>query len=206
MRFYKSLSSFRNKTSFNRKNSFMVDILLFDHFAIPLTTFIAKNTSLSPNFVTGLSGMFGIAAACLFFLDNVVIGSLLMFISMVLDCVDGNLARLKKLTSDFGASFDIWTDRMKKALSLVALTYITTYSILLVACLILAHYLLVRILPIKISEKSIEIFNSLGIEPPFSAYDLMVILLIIGPLLNFLFVLVIVLLIQVITAFYYRTL
>ena len=79
---------------------------------IPLAARIVRllrPTAITPNQVTGVSVLFGFAAAWAFsrgHLAGMVTGGLLLEISLILDCVDGQLARAKKMDSDLGRLVD----------------------------------------------------------------------------------------------------
>ena len=79
-----------------------------------------------PNAVTGLSGVLGVAAAVLFATGggtgfgagsgyvSLLAGALLLQVSLVLDCVDGEIARATRTFSAFGAWLDASLDRVKE--------------------------------------------------------------------------------------------
>ncbi len=79
---------------------------------IPMAAILVKplkHTPITPNQVTLISVLFGLAAAWEFSLGNLkglVTGGVLFEISLVLDCVDGQLARAKNMASDLGRLID----------------------------------------------------------------------------------------------------
>jgi phosphatidylglycerophosphate synthase len=82
------------------------------HLSYPLTLFLLK-LPISPNQVTALSLAAGLAGAWCFSLGTGnagVIGGLLLIICYTLDNCDGEIARLKNLSSDWGAQFDDLAD------------------------------------------------------------------------------------------------
>lgn len=78
----------------------------------PLAYLLARAvfpTPISPDFITAVSIVFGIASGvCLVweFPGHLPIGGLLLFSSAVLDCADGQLARMRKTSSAFGRMLD----------------------------------------------------------------------------------------------------
>ena len=204
MNVLKTLSKLKNKASFNRGLSFSVDILFFDWLGIPITNLFAKIKFITPNSVTIVSGILGILAAYYFFLNEILIGTLYIYFSFLLDCVDGNLARKTKRTSKIGAKLDNTTDTIKKAACIVALIYISTWDITLLIALVLLHYGLQRTFPQKYSKTTLTKFATLGLEPLFSSYDLLVILLLFGPMLGFEYFLIIIICLQIIMSVYSR--
>lgn len=75
----------------------------------------------SPNQVSCLSLIFGISCAILFFQRHFVIGSLFLFISAVLDLVDGSVARKLGQESNFGAVFDWIADKYVDTFALLGI-------------------------------------------------------------------------------------
>ena len=78
----------------------------------PITRWLVR-TALTPNQVTVLSCLVGILGALCFFLAGYwgpVLGALLLQFSVVLDCCDGEIARVKFMESPFGDSLDIICD------------------------------------------------------------------------------------------------
>jgi len=68
-----------------------------------------KNTPVTPNQVTYLSVLMGFASGYAFSFSTpifLILGGLLLEITLVLDCVDGQLARAKGMASDWGRLID----------------------------------------------------------------------------------------------------
>jgi Family of unknown function (DUF5941)/CDP-alcohol phosphatidyltransferase len=77
----------------------------------------ALRLGLTPNQVTTASVLVGLAAAALFAVGEPaaqVTGALLLQLSLVLDCVDGDVARYTRQFSPMGAWLDASTDRLKE--------------------------------------------------------------------------------------------
>jgi len=84
------------------------------------------NTSISPNQVTlfaAILGAFGIFFIFLGGWRNAVIGTGLMQLNSIIDGVDGEIARLKYQTSEFGAYLDSVCDEILNAAMMVAIGY-----------------------------------------------------------------------------------
>jgi hypothetical protein len=89
----------------------------------PLTR-LALRLGWSPNAITLLSFAIGVAAAAAFALGDrwaLVIGALLLQLSLVVDCVDGEVARATRRFSALGAWLDASTDRVKEFLAYAGL-------------------------------------------------------------------------------------
>lgn len=85
-------------------------------FAAPAANWLlrrAEGTPLTPNQVTAASAAFAVAASAAFasgLWPVLVLGAVLLQLSFVLDCLDGQLARHRNIGSRFGAWFDYMTD------------------------------------------------------------------------------------------------
>lgn len=89
----------------------------------PLTR-LALRIGWSPNAITVLSFAIGLAAAGSFALGSrwaLVLGALLLQLSLVVDCVDGEVARATRRFSALGAWLDASTDRVKEFLAYAGL-------------------------------------------------------------------------------------
>ena len=82
----------------------------------PLTR-LAIRLGLSPNVITALSFLIGVAAAALFASGQwwwVLLGAVLLQVSLIIDCVDGEVARATRQFTSVGAWLDAATDRVKE--------------------------------------------------------------------------------------------
>ena len=103
----------------------LVDTYLNRQLSRSLTHFLLR-TALTPNQITVLSCLIGLfGAACFFRADywGPVFGALLLQISAVLDCCDGEVARMKFLESRLGAWLDITLDTMVHIATFVGLGF-----------------------------------------------------------------------------------
>jgi len=102
-----------------------------------VTYFIANYTKLTPNQVTAISFLFAFFAGIAFYYHFFILGAVLYQISYIFDIVDGALARVKKITSKFGAFFDVFTDWIKAPILIIILLYMTHEIIALIIILLL---------------------------------------------------------------------
>lgn len=96
------------------------------YFYQPFAYFILrliKNTKITPNKVTLLSLVVGIFSALLLIFDNKISSLIFLNLSFVLDCLDGQLARYKKLFSSFGMFLDNVSDRIVESLFIFSIAY-----------------------------------------------------------------------------------
>lgn len=91
-------------------------------FSRPTARFLANHTKVTPNQITILGFLVGIASGLLFYGQS-MIGGLLAQISSILDGVDGDLAIFTGQTSSFGGFIDSLLDRYADAAILVGMTY-----------------------------------------------------------------------------------
>ena len=91
-------------------------------FVSPYSRFVARwaaGAGLSPNQVTTLSALVGLAAAVAFAVGSLpaaIVGAVTLQIAFMLDCVDGQLSRYTQRFSTFGAWLDSMLDRGKELL------------------------------------------------------------------------------------------
>lgn len=91
----------------------------------PLTR-VALRLGWTPNAITLISFAVGIAAAGAFAVGDrwaLVLGAVLLQLSLIIDCVDGEVARATRRFSALGAWLDASTDRVKEFLAYAGLAY-----------------------------------------------------------------------------------
>lgn len=86
----------------------------------PLAHAFAK-TGITPNQLTLLAIVAGIACAALYANRMFIAGSIMLLISGILDLIDGGVARINNKSSDFGAVFDWIADKYIDALALLGI-------------------------------------------------------------------------------------
>lgn len=98
---------------------------LVRHLSYRLTLILAK-TDITPNQITSLSLIFGLSCAMCFALGGYalqIVGGLLLTASYTFDNCDGEIARLKGMSSEFGAKFDDMVDWIVDASFFLGLGY-----------------------------------------------------------------------------------
>jgi phosphatidylglycerophosphate synthase len=89
-----------------------------------ISYWLATHTRVTPNMVTVANTIFGLACAWMFSVPNYWIrlfAAIFFLISITIDGVDGELARLKMVESDFGGTLDILTDNIVHAAVFIGL-------------------------------------------------------------------------------------
>lgn len=93
---------------------------------INMITKLVLRTPLTPNMVTGLSFMLPVAAAWLYMTGvpkNLVFAGILTLFYYLFDCVDGQIARIKGVSTPWGDFFDSITNRLAVMMLLLGVTY-----------------------------------------------------------------------------------
>ena len=109
----------------NRADDGFYSTFVVRRLSKPLTR-VALRLGLSPNSITLMSFAIGIAAAAFFAGGSpwaLVVGALLLQLSLIVDCVDGEVARATRRFSALGAWLDASTDRVKEFLAYAGLAY-----------------------------------------------------------------------------------
>ena len=89
-----------------------------------LTPFFLK-TSLTPNQVTAISGIFGVIGAALLLSQDyklLILGAIFLQLFSILDLVDGDIARAKKMQSNWGWWLDIFFDKFNDFLIILCIS------------------------------------------------------------------------------------
>jgi phosphatidylglycerophosphate synthase len=100
-----------------------------EHIARPpaaVVVYFLRNTRVTPNQITFASAIVAAGACAMFALCRgwtwLVIAALVFELSFVLDCADGQLARLRKIASPVGHLLDFLMDELKAMLLLACVT------------------------------------------------------------------------------------
>ncbi|TMR10557.1 CDP-alcohol phosphatidyltransferase family protein [Nonomuraea turkmeniaca] len=84
---------------------------------------VANHTRLTPNGLTVLSLVLGMVSAACFAANQLVAGAVVFYLSFMIDCVDGKIARLKGTGTPFGLWLDYVGDRVRVVLCAGGLAY-----------------------------------------------------------------------------------
>jgi hypothetical protein len=97
------------------------NVFLLKFLTVGLTRILVNHTNTTPNFITGLSLLFGVASCYFFSCNNIFLGSMSYLASYICDAIDGKIARLTGNFSKYGAWLDIFVDRVVFALVSIGL-------------------------------------------------------------------------------------
>ena len=103
---------------------------VFIYCALKLNTYVFRPLNFTPNIITTLSLISGLAAAYCFHIQYYLLSALFYIISYILDCSDGSFARKYNMVTTFGDWYDHISDYIKHlALFYVILIHpITTHK------------------------------------------------------------------------------
>ena len=159
----------------------------------PVTRYLYRPLSLraanllAPTFVTPIqmtwvSALLFLAGSIAFGMGSYVVGAVIILVGEIVDCVDGDLARITGRTSRWGAFLDSVLDRWTDAALILGLAYSDMDSLGVAAGLALTASFLVSYTRARA--------QSLGVDCPdgIGARDARVLILVIAALLNFVLV------------------
>jgi hypothetical protein len=118
------LSKLRLKMA-NRANDGFFSVFVLRRISKILTA-LAVKIGATPNQVTIASFAIGLYAAYLFALGDtwsLIVGAILLQVSIIVDCVDGEIARYNRKFSELGAWLDAISDRVKEYAVFLGLAY-----------------------------------------------------------------------------------
>jgi CDP-diacylglycerol--glycerol-3-phosphate 3-phosphatidyltransferase len=120
------------------------------------TAIILNKLNLEPNQVTILSFILGAISGFIFYYKMFIFGLIVLFISEILDCADGDLARLKKKVSKKGEFMDSFLDRVVEVFVFYGLILTNSSQLMLVGTLALVCSILVSYIRSKAELIGIE--------------------------------------------------
>lgn len=92
------------------KWEYLLTKLVYRRFSRPLAKVLSK-TSISPNSITIVAALIGVASGFLIAFGEIYLAVLVIFVSQILDCTDGDLARMTGRVTRKGAYIDRVFDR-----------------------------------------------------------------------------------------------
>jgi len=119
------------KRSLKKKGSSIIErfIRVERYINRPLAYLVVKavyKTPITPNGLTYFSFLLGLASATAFALGTpgyFILGGILIQLSSIIDCADGQLARAKNMCSDYGSHLDLFLDRITDFTVVVGIAY-----------------------------------------------------------------------------------
>ena len=116
----------KNK-QYTHKNPLRINFFeaIYGRISKYLTNHVFLFTSITPNQITLISGLFGIIGSILLFMNDplyLVLAGIFLQLFCILDGVDGDVARAKKMQSLFGKWFDVFFDKLNDFLIILGLS------------------------------------------------------------------------------------
>lgn len=96
---------------------------MVDPVACRVALFVANRTEITPNALTRFSLILGMGSAVAFAAGRLALGAALFYVSFMIDCVDGKIARLKGTGTPFGLWLDYVGDRIRVVCCAIGIAY-----------------------------------------------------------------------------------
>jgi phosphatidylglycerophosphate synthase len=107
--------------SFHSKEPW-INIFIFRFLTLPLTYFLVNYTNITPNVITLSSAIFGIFAAYFYATNLILYGVISYLLSYLMDAIDGKIARIKNIKTNYGSWLDIFVDRFNFVIITISLS------------------------------------------------------------------------------------
>ncbi|WP_344835518.1 CDP-alcohol phosphatidyltransferase family protein [Nonomuraea dietziae] len=98
-------------------------VYLVDPAACRVAMLVANHTEITPNALTVFSLILGMGSAACLAAGQLAAGAVLFYLSFMIDCVDGKIARLKGTGTPFGLWLDYVGDRIRVVCCAAGLAY-----------------------------------------------------------------------------------
>ncbi len=105
-----------------RESDYIITLLFTNEVSL-ITTWVLLRTSVTPNQVTIVSILCALSCGIFYASGMFLWGSFFLFISHMLDCADGNLARAKGIFSPFGRWIDFIGNRTGEVFIFLGVTF-----------------------------------------------------------------------------------
>ena len=161
-------------------------------FSMPITNFIIrKGLPITPNHISVISFLLGISSFPLFVIGHALLAGIIVQISSIIDGVDGELARAKRMTSRYGAFFDAMLDRLVDTFAIIGASifvflFLSTDLFSLFICtLALSGSILVSYLHARTEKEFGKHAIFFGRMPNIASRDIRLFLLFLGGITGF---------------------
>jgi phosphatidylglycerophosphate synthase len=115
----------------SKKRDYWWTVLIVDPVAQPLTRLLAKRRWMTPDEITFVSLVLGLMTGLFFAVGDrwaLITGGIVYYVSFVLDCVDGKLARTLNVSSPRGHALDSMSDSARRASAAIGIVTYLVYS------------------------------------------------------------------------------
>lgn len=115
----------------SKKRDYWWTVLIVDPVAQPVTRLLAKRRWMTPDEITLVSLVLGLMTGLFFAIGDtwaLIAGGIVYYVSFVLDCVDGKLARTLNVSSPRGHALDSMSDSARRASAAIGIVTYLVYS------------------------------------------------------------------------------
>jgi phosphatidylglycerophosphate synthase len=115
----------------SKKRDYWWTVLVVDPVAQPVTRLLAKRRWMTPDEITLVSLVLGLMTGLFFAVGDrwaLITGGVVYYVSFVLDCVDGKLARTLNVSSPRGHALDSMSDSARRASAAIGIVTYLVYS------------------------------------------------------------------------------
>jgi phosphatidylglycerophosphate synthase len=101
-----------------KQRDYWFTVFFTDPIAVPLVRLLARRRWFSPDQISALALVMGMSVGPVFALGtrvSLLAGGLLFYVTFIVDCIDGKLARALGITSTRGAALDRVSDALRRA-------------------------------------------------------------------------------------------
>ena len=115
-----------------KKRDYWWTVIAVDPLAIPITRLLVRKKWSNPDEITLISLILGLLTGLFFAVGDtwaLVTGGLVYYLSFVLDCVDGKLARALDMSSAKGHELDAMSDSARRASAAIGIVTYLVYSV-----------------------------------------------------------------------------
>lgn len=114
-----------------KKRDYWWTVLVVDPVAVPVTRLLAKRRWMTPDEITIVSLVLGLLTGLFFAVGDrwaLITGGVIYYVSFVLDCVDGKLARRLNVSSPKGHALDAMSDSARRTSAAIGIVTYLVYS------------------------------------------------------------------------------
>ena len=133
----------------------------FDNVFINFATWInpyLRRVGVTPNMITYVSAIFGITVALLLYNGWYVTAGIFFLTSYILDCMDGNMARMYNMVTDYGDKLDHVTDMIQIMCTIIVIVIhpVFTLKVKIIALIVIGLSMFGAFIHIGCQEKSYQ--------------------------------------------------
>ena len=139
-------------------------VAAIDPLAVRVLPLLVRARRLTPDVVTSIAFVVGVVAVGLFASDHFWLGAVAYEVRFFLDCLDGKIARVRGLSSPFGAVFDRLADSLTVPAAYAAIGWVLADNNALNDQFALATALLAAM--VAVAELSLDVLRQSGGATP----------------------------------------